>query len=112
MPNVLHYRGDVVDAVLEMSNAHHLFGPDSCGPAAPGKAVGHGAFWEPTAAEFDPEFVWPDGDTRGRTTVTFKPYVDPRARLRYFGGDPTVEVDEPADIGAPTLHTRDNIRGR
>lgn len=98
MPNVLHYKGDVTESLAAMVDAGHLFGPDSCGPARPGEVLGHGAFWELTGAEYDPE--------TGRTTASFKPYVDPRARVRYHGGD-----GDPDTLGAPTLHRRDTIRG-
>ena len=95
MPDVLHYRGDVTEALLEQSNTGHLFGPDKWG-----------AFYELTGAEFDPAHTWPEGST-GRTTATFTPHVDPRTRQRFHGGD--TEPDAPL---APTLHTRDTIRGR
>ncbi|WP_431231490.1 hypothetical protein ACQ856_18180 [Mycolicibacterium psychrotolerans] len=106
MPNQLHYRGDVLQSLLDQSNRGHLHGPDMCGPAAPGQILGHGAFWEFVGGEYDPEFVWPDGDPSGRTTANFKPYVDPRARARYHGGDGPA----PDEIGAPTLHKHDNIK--
>lgn len=99
-PDVLHYRGDVTESLAAMIDAGHLFGPDACGPAAPGQIIGHGAFWELTGAEYDP--------ATDITTASFKPYVDPRARVRYHGGDGS----DPDEIGAPTLHTRDRIRGR
>lgn len=99
MTNVLHYRGDATESLAAMVDAGHLFGPDRCGPARPGEVLGHGAFWELTGAEYD-------GST-GVTTASFKPYVDPRARVRYHGG---VGAD-PAELGAPTLHRRDDIRG-
>lgn len=100
MTNVLHYPGDVTDGLAAMVDAGHLFGPDNCGPSRPGEVLGHGAFWELTGAEYDP--------ATDRTTASFKPYVDPRARVRYHGGD----AEEPTELGAPTLHNRDDIRGR
>lgn len=103
MPSVAHYRGDQLQNLLDMANAGHMFGPDNCGPSRPGEILGHGALYEFTGGEFDPEYEWPDG-TKGRTTAQFKPWVDPRARLRYHGGG-----DEPDELGAPTLAAKDRI---
>lgn len=107
MPNVCHYHGDQLENLRVMAEAGHLFGPDSCGPQRPGEVLGHGAFWEFVGGEYDPAFEWPDGTT-GRTTANFKPYVDPRARIRYHGGSDA----EPDTIGAPTLAAKDDIRRR
>lgn len=109
MPSMCHYRGNQLDALQALGERNHLFGPDICGPSRPGEVLGHGAFYEVVKATFDAEYIWPDG-TIGRTTAEFIPYVDPRNRIRYHGGD----GPEPDVVGGdgPTLADRDRIAGR
>lgn len=100
MSNTLHYKGDQLDNLRAMAEAGHLFGPDICGAARPGEILGQGAYYEFVGGEYDPE--------TDVTTANFKPWVDPRARIRYHGGDDT----EPDTIGAPTLAAKDRITKR
>lgn len=99
MPNRLTYRGDVTDELAHQATAGrgHVFGPDLCGPrvsrqdAANGIRLGDvrtveaakrapvGASWELVEATYD--------EDRDVTVALFKPYLDPRQRLRYVGGD-------------------------
>src|SRR6201995_5531744 len=115
----LHYRGNVVDAIVAMGEAGHMFGPDICGSGGLTMADARtavrtgaydivrrnrevllrGALWEVTAAHYDPD--------TDMTTAAFQPYVDPMQRLRYHGG-----AGDPNDqLSGPTLHRRDYIRG-
>jgi hypothetical protein len=120
MTDVLHYRGNVVDDLIAQGQARDLFGPDICGSggmsnedvraacrvgaydalrAAAGEVLRRGAFYEVTAAHYDP-----DTDI---TTASFVPYIDPRQRVRYHGG-----AGNPDDqLTGPTLHEHDTIRG-
>lgn len=101
MPSSCHYRGNVVDNLVAMAEAGHLFGPDICGPAPAGQVLGRGAFYELDAAEYDPG--------TDRTTARFRPHVAPtHDRVRYHGGD----AAPPDDDAGPTLHRRDEIEGR
>lgn len=119
MPSQCTYPGDVTEALLAQAKSGHKWGPDTAGSAvlAPSE-IGHairtnlwdmvrrhiaggvlpsGAFYELKEAEYDPE-----SDT---TLAMFAPYVDPRQRLRYHGGD--AELEE-----TPVLAGRDDVRAR
>src|ERR1700760_3510248 len=89
----LHYRGNVVDAIVAMGEDGHMFGPDICGSGGLNKvdtriAVRTGAYdilrrnrevllrgavWEVTAAHYDPD--------TDMTTAAFQPWVDPMQRI-------------------------------
>lgn len=120
MPNVLHFRGNVVDDIVAQGEEGHLFGPDVCGPGratpedlrnafrtgaldvvrrATAEVLLRGAFYEVTAAHYDPE--------TDVTTASFVPFVDPRQRVRYHGGD----ANPNDQLTGPTLHRKDTIRG-
>lgn len=120
MSDILHYRGNVVDELIAQGEARHVFGPDICGSggmsdedvaaacrvgaydivrAAAAEGLRKGAFYEVTAAHYDPE--------TDLTTASFVPFIDPRQRVRYHGG----AADPRDQLTGPTLHQRDNIRG-
>jgi hypothetical protein len=117
MPSQCTYPGDVTEQLLEQAKSGHKWGPDIAGSTilAPSD-VGHairtnlwdmvrrhlaagvlpsGAWYDLAEAEYDPE-----SDT---TIAKFKPYVDPRQRLRFHGGDDVLEEQ-------PALTGRDEIR--
>lgn len=104
MPSECHYPGLRVDELVAMAEAGHLFGPDNCGPAHPGEILGRGALYELVEAEYD-------SDT-DQTTARFKPHIDPRARIRYHGGEGS--DDEQPMIGGvdTTIARQDDIKGR
>lgn len=119
MPSIARYRGDQTENLLAMSEANHLFGPDMTGDRGlRDDEIGHamrtglydmlrriveggvlpaGAYYTIHEAEYDP--------VTDLTTATFRPYVDPRQRLRNYGGDAV--LDE-----TPTLRGRDDIKPR
>lgn len=94
----LTYPGDVVEALAEQATAGtgHVFGPDICGPRPSredianairlgdqhtmnfAKQLPSGARWELVEATYD--------EDRDVTIAKFKPYLDPRQRLRFVGG--------------------------
>jgi hypothetical protein len=96
-----HYRGDKTDALVAMAEAGHLFGPDNCGPRPQGAVLGRGAFYELVEAEYDP--------ATDVTLARFRPHIDPRARIRYHGGD--AEVPEVGGVDT-SLAGRDRIGKR
>jgi hypothetical protein len=101
MSSTCHYPGLRVDELVAMAEAGHLFGPDICGPPHPGEILGRGALYELVEAEYD--------ELNDRTIARFRPHIDPRARIRYHGGD----ADEPLIGGVDTaVANRDTIRGR
>lgn len=116
-----HYRGDVVDALIEQAEAGHLFGPDQCGDRKVTEAeareaclVGpisvlrqyidqgspQGARYQLTEATYDPD--------TDRTIADFKPHINPLDAVRYFGGDDTRQQIVPTS----RLAKSDNIPKR
>ena len=84
---VLHYRGDVLESLAAQAEADHLFGPDM-----------HGARYVFVAGQYRPD--------TGMTTAEFQPWIDPRRRERFHGGDGAHLED------SPVLTGRDDIRKR
>lgn len=84
---VLHYRGDVLASLEAQALADHLFGPDM-----------FGARYVFVGGEYD--------TATDRTTAEFQPWIDPRRRERFHGGDGAHLED------SPVLTGRDDIRKR
>lgn len=120
MPNVLHYRGDVVAELHAQAAQKDLFGPDMCGTTTVvwsdlgnafrlgmnsvvrqfiAQPMPRGAFYTCEGAEYDPE--------TDLTTAYFAPYIDPRQRTRYHGG-----TEDDVIVRQPTVHRHDTIGGR
>lgn len=120
MPNVIHYRGNVIDALHEQAEQKHSFGPDMCGTTAVAwhdiptamrlgmydvvrrfiaQPMSRGAFYTCEGADHDQE--------TGVTTAYFAPYVDPLQRLRFHGG-----AEDDVIVRQPTVHKHDSIGGR
>jgi hypothetical protein len=120
MGSIAHYRGNVVDDLVEMHEAGHLFGPDRCGdthwsytdvrnaltigPAGVAReyvtegANGRGAHYTLAEATYNPD--------TNITTAQFKPYIPPHQNVRYYGGD------QQDIVPTHTLADKDTIRGR
>lgn len=113
MSSACRYRGDLVDDLVAMGEAGHLFGPDICGTRMSDEDVANacrlgmtdvvraaatgelpkGALYELVSASYD--------DTHDVTIAEFKPHINPLHRMRYHGGDAGPNLDP------PTLAKRD-----